>query len=282
LLNRREKNSAVFSMAISYQQEKIIKKKRRIISRTKHFFVLAAVLAAAAVVVLFFGDLFDVRTVNINASLALSSDAVHAKAWEVLDEKVFGISRKNNIMIFSPQKIESVLKDTFPRIDSVKIRRISPHELSIDIIERSPVGLWCLMAKSRCFYYDDTGIAFAEIAPSSGYIFIAVHDYTEREIQLGEQVASVGLRTNILELKKILQFGGITVASVEITPDALDEFKIVTTEGWSILYINDDTVREQTNNLLAFLKNNISSRVRSNLNYIDLRIDDRIYYKTKE
>lgn len=169
----------------------------------------------------------------------------------------------------------------YPRIESVEISRKNVHDLLIIINERKPTGIWCMPQQSRCFYYDDSGTAFAEIEPSSGALFITVDDYRDREIKLGGDVASLKWRRSIVGAKKMLQFADINAAQILIPHSSYDEFDIVTREGWKIIYSNDTDVSVQTSNLIQFLHDTISMDVRKNLEYVDLTIEDRIYYKEK-
>ena len=144
--------------------------------------------------------------------------------------------------------------------------------------ERVPVGLWCVQS---CYYYDAGGTAFSEVASSSGFLFIAVKDARDREIKLGDEVAPDEWREHIQEIKKILQFGGLQVAEIKIPADSFHEFHVITREGWAIYYDNDTNVRRQTNDLLQLFQEKITPEARKKLEYVDLRIDERIYYKMR-
>ena len=265
----------------SYQREAKERKRRRLISRSSLIVVTIVTVGAAIIAVLFFAKLFDVRAVDVVSSGLIPAGEVENIAWRVLDERRLGIARKNNILLFSPQKIRPVLITAFPRIDSVEIRRTSLHGIEITVRERVAVGLWCLSVQNQCFYYDADGIAFSEIASTSGYLFVPVIDERERTIEIGSEVAPDSWRQRIFEVKKILQFGGLNASKFIIPRDALNEFSVVVAEGWKIFYTTNFDVKRQTDNLLAFLKEKISPTEFTNLDYIDLRIEDRIYYKMR-
>lgn len=265
----------------NYREDFREQKRRRLISRANRILLLALLGAALVVFLLFFAKLFDVRSVEAHVPVAISAQDVQDKIQDLLDRRTLGISRRSNSIVFSPQKIRRVLLDAFPRIDSVEISRTSVHDILVIVHERTPVGLWCLPDREKCFYYDANGIAFSEILPSSGYLFVPVNDQRDRVITLGGTVAPESWRTSIAEVKKLLQFGDITVSEIDIPADSYNEFDVVTREGWKILYNRDINVRTQTNSLLALLKEKLSPATRANLDYIDLRIEDRIYYKTR-
>lgn len=264
---------------MSYKQEAQQKKRRQFISHSWRVFIVAMLFATLTIIVLFYSNLFDVHAVVSQVPNSLSTEEVTNKIQAVLDMRVLGITRRHNIILFSPQIIGPELMRDFPRIESVDISRISFHDLSIVVHERKRTGLWCFPAQSKCLYFDDAGIAFAEIPPSTGSLFIPVQDFRNRTVALGQLVESDTWRDSIGEVKKLLQFGNIPVSRVEIPADSFDEFHVVSQEGWSIYFRNDTDVSLQVNNLIQFLKEKISSETRKKLTYIDLRIEDRIYYK---
>ncbi len=265
----------------SYQREAKERKRRQIITRSTRWILAVVMVGGGLITLLFFTKLFDVRSVEVHASSLIPATDVEQKAWEVLNSRVFGIPRKNNILFFSPQKIGPALLKAFPRIDSVDIRRSSLHKLVIMVHERVAAGLWCLSGQGQCFYYDADGIAFSEIASTSGFLFVPVNDARDRTIEIGHPIAPDFWRYDILEAKKILQFGGLNASQFMIPHDSFNEFDVQVAEGWSILYSTDFDINRQTNNLLAFLKEKITPDQRKKLDYIDLRVEDRIYYKMR-
>ncbi len=265
----------------NYNEDFKNKKRRKFITKTVGRFFVLAVLVGGLVYGLFFAHLFEVRTIEIHTQGAVPVDQISSKVWELLNERHLGFSAKSNSIIFSPQRLREPLLGAFSRIDSLDIRRVSLHGIDITVHERIPVGLWCFPAERRCLYYDSNGIAFAEVLPSSGYLFVPISDYRPRTVVIGEHVAPEVWRTSIQEVKKILQFGDINVSEVIIPADSYNEFDVVTREGWRILYSYQSNVRKQSNSLLVYLKEKLSSADRKTLDYFDLRIEDRIYYKQK-
>lgn len=265
----------------SYQREAHERKRRQLISRSTRLIIAIVVIGATLVFVLFFAKLFDVREISVTSSELVPAQAVEQKAWEVLSSRVLGIPRKNNSLFFSPQKITPALLRAFPRINSVDIRRSSLHAIAITVHERLPAGLWCLSGQKKCFYYDSDGIAFSEIASTSGFLFVPVNDARDRSVEIGNSVAPDFWRNDILEAKKILQFANLNASQFIIPQDSFNEFDVVVAEGWKILYSTDFDINRQTDNLIAFLKEKITPEQRKNLDYIDLRTEDRIYYKMR-
>ncbi len=266
--------------AKNYRDEIDERKRKQAKTRRFRLVIVCSMAAVGTVVLLFYAHLFDIRTIDVQSPSLIPADEVRQVVLETLNRRVLGISRKNNSILFSVNTLVPILQKTFPRIESVEIRKKSVHELIVTVKERNPSGLWCLPLLLSCMYYDNAGIAFANVASSSGYLFVPVIDERARTVTLGEIVAPLSLRSNFLEIKKNLQFAHINVASFFIPNDSYNEFHVRTSEGWSIYYRTDTNLNHQTESLLALIKEKFSSpALRSRLEYIDLRIDDRIYYK---
>lgn len=269
-------------ITIGYRQEAQQRKYRHAVLRVLKFVIPVSTLFVGIIWFLFFAHLFDVRTIEVRSPAGISADDIRQKAWEEFNVRHFGIRRWRNALLISPRRIESALLRAFPRADSIDARRTSIHGVMITVKERVPIGLWCLPARGVCYYYDQRGIAFLEVAPSSGFVFVPVRDHRDRTIEIGSVVASAELRENIFGIKQIFQFGALGISEVDIASGSFDEFTVVVTEGWRVLYRQGVNVRQQTNNLLALLNEKMAPAVRANLDYVDLRINDRIYYKEKE
>jgi len=79
--------------------------------------------------------------------------------------------------------------------------------------------------------------------------------------------------------EELLPRAGVNVAELTIPPDSYDEFDARTAEGWKIMFGNSTNIEEQISALATFLKEKIKPEQRAKLQYVDLRIQDRIYYK---
>lgn len=283
-MNLLPMNVAPVKFPPSYQHEARERRRRKLISRSI-VSVIGFMLAAAVIIgVLFFAQIFDVRAVTVHAPAAIPADAVEKAAWAVLNERRLGLRRASNIVLFSLKKIGPTLVHQFPRIAAVDVRRVSLHALDIVVVERSAAGLWCFpkwTLAGACYYYDTEGIAFSQVASSSGFLFVPVNDERDRSVEIGRPVAPDQWRERISQVKKLLQFGDIWMEQTIIPTDSYDEFDVLTREGWKILYSVDTDVRRQTESLFALLKEKIAPAERKNLEYVDLRIEDRIYYKMR-
>lgn len=261
-----------------YKDELKIKKRKKLILRLGVFVVIAIVGLAGAVYILFFAELLNVRNVTIETPDGLRADVGKAvDNW--LESGFWKLTQGNNILFLSANELASELARQLPKLESAKIAKKLPHEIIVSVSERKPAGIWCLAKRDKCFYFDKSGAAFSETQPSSGFLILNIIDRRARDLKLGEKAATDDWLANIVGAKKLLMKNEIDVTEFVIPVDSFDEFHAKTAEGWKIMFSNQTNIEKQISALATFLKEKISPSQRSTLQYIDLRIQDRIYYK---
>lgn len=267
-----------------YRDELKNKKRKKFLTRVGLISIAVFAAALGLGYLLFFAHLLDIRTVNIevnNDRLASINNTVNG--W--LDEGFWRFTRRNNILFFSRDELVSKLTASFPVLATVEISKKFPHGISISADERRPVGVLCLPAQAglsdgeSCFYFDKNGVAFSGAQPSSGFLIFNIIDRRQRELKLGENVLADDWLTSITVAREALLKNSINISEFVIPIDSFDEFYAKTAEGWKIEFNISTDIVKQIDALIVFLKEKISSAQRAALQYVDLRIQDRIYYK---
>lgn len=264
------------SVAIQkYKEESRLRKRKRLIHKGLATLIIVAIALAGLVYLFFFSKVFEIKTAQISQD-APSQLAKLVNDW--LDRKALGISRRNNILFVSVVKLTSLITAQFPELDSIAVKKTG-HTLAISFELRKPIGVWCLTAQKKCFNFDRNFIAYAVSGPTSGPLLISVNDNRDKEVKLGSVIDGLVWLRNIETAKDSLTNKGINIAEFSIPAGSFDEFGARATEGWRIMFSNQTNIAEQVNSLADFLKQKISTARRSQLEYVDLRIQDRIYYK---
>lgn len=233
---------------------------------------------AGLIYLLFFAGLFDIRAVMIISAQNMPKSEIENEINNWLDTRSLGIKHRSNSMIFSPAEIVPLLIGQFVKIESLKITRKSRHEILVEIKERQPVGIWCFFKDDKCFYYDQTGLAFEETSDSEGFIYTKVIDQ-QGKADLGSQVALDTWVDSVNLAAKLLKKGGLDAAEFVIPKDSADEFQARVSGGWKILFSTATDIGEQINSFLSFLKSKPNLSRQTNIEYFDLTVQDRIYYK---
>jgi hypothetical protein len=133
--------------------------------------------------------------------------------------------------------------------------------------------------EGKCFYFDRNGVAYAEAGQSSGFLILNVADYRGRAIALGSAVASEEWFKNIIAAGELLPKIGVNAAEFSIPSGSFDEFDAKTAQGWKIMFSTSTDVAKQISSLGVLFRDKLPASVRAGLQYVDLRIQDRIYYK---
>ncbi len=274
-------------MRPNYKDELRIKKRKKValIALIALFIIVAACVGLGYL--LFFANLLDVRTIDISGAEIIPSADLKIAAEEWLNGGFLGIARNKNLLFISAGELASELTAKFPRIDSVEIIKEFPHSLKIMIVERQSAGIWCFDSGGRpfgdsqgkCFYFDKNGVAYAEATQSSGFLILNVVDYRGQAVALGSAVASEGWTKNIIMARELLLKIGVSVAEFSIPSGSFDEFDAKTAGGWKILFSNSTDITKQITSLGVLFRDKLPTASRASLQYIDLRIQDRIYYK---
>lgn len=253
-------------------------KHKKLVLKLVSFLTAGIVTLAGIIYFLFFAGIFDVKSVNMDVPEGLRAN-LNAEVENWLNGGFWVINRRSNIFLASATELAAQLKRQFPKLELVSISKDFPHGLILSATERKPVGIWCQTVRDTCFYFDKNGIAFSETQPSSGFLITKVTDKKQREIKFGSEVISSDWFERIISVRGLLDKIDVSVSEFVIPADSFDEFHAKTAEGWKIMFSIQTDTEKQISALAIFLKEKIKPDQRSALQYIDLRIQGRIYYK---
>jgi len=216
--------------------------------------------------------------------------------------KFLQIISKKSIALISSSKIKNNILDQFPEINQVIIQRKLPNILIVKIWERESIGVWCKIQKiekkeelatstqefierkiDQCFYIDQQGIIYRQAPLMKGNLVLNI--YSEKQTaDIRTQVASPEMVNFILSIRdgleniKMADKKPLTVIDFEIV--SLEDLRVTILNNYQI-YFNPAALAEfQLQALEMILEKEIKEDYVS-LEYIDLRIQDRVYYKVR-
>ena len=232
------------------------------------------VIGAGLVYGLFFAKALDLRSMSINGLSTLNPDDMKGEVAKVLEYKFMGhIPRKNNLFFLSSENLSQYILSKFPIIKSVGVEKKFPHALILNFKERTAVGTWCFNGLD-CKYFDIDGNSWGQAAKSSGFLISSVDD--RRSLNSKELDKEYFDRIKIfLGNPAGLHF---MVGDIIIEQGSFREFKVNSSDGYPILFSLDSNIPEQIKLLTIFLENK-SKETEFKPQYIDLRIDGRVYFK---
>ena len=243
---------------------------------TRKFFYLTALLAIAGGIFyfLFISDNFEIKEVNISGLKTISEENVQSTADAILREERFGFIKATNYFIFPKDKLRAAILISHPKIEGIDIQS-TREKVEISITERKTLGVWC--KENDCFYFDKAGVIFENAPKSVGSLVISISDERDIDVNIGSIVLDeqqVDLAETVHGLiGRNFSFG---IRTIVIAPDG--EVEVLTSENWRLLLEKDDDIEYQLSNLKYVLDEEIKAR-RGELEYVDLRLGNKVYYK---
>ena len=239
----------------------------------------AIVLLVSAWSWISFWDVLGVQAVRADGLQELSPYALEAFALnETADPALFAFSRQN-VLTYPTQHVASALLYAFPKLNSVELTRsMSDHTVVIDVVERLPYALWCRTSDThKCYRVDDTGFVYERVATTTDMLIVTGGVATEGEV-LRAQVSPQYFATAQAFVDALRDHGVHVERVVLEEPDA----RFVTDAGWYLYVALDKDIGATAFNLDAILDEYELRDVLDTLAYIDMRFDERVYYKFRE
>lgn len=263
-------------------------------------FVLSACFVLVIVGgVFYFAQLKDlqIHEIRTNGLESLPEDKILGLVNNYLNGNLFFLIPRRHFLLVSSNNIERKLMDKFSKIEGVTVRKTFDPALVIDITERKIWGIGCVKTEveeveesaneeSRpiktvgpCFYIDRSGFAFEEVSSFEGGLFPILYKNSGGIIgtNIFQESGTNYFEGVNQELSSALQ---LPVLSVEFFPEKSDEVRIMLKEGWSLLVLSNKNPSEWIPVLRTLLLGEIRNR-RKQLDYLDLRFGNKVFYKYK-
>lgn len=261
------------------KQKKARKQKRRLILFSSFFISLCIGLFYF----FFFSGYCDVRSIAVSGTKTIHTDEVRAVVASAFDGRSLLIFSRRNFLFFPVHETARAVKEKFPAIDSIDVsRKLWGAKVVVVIVEREPAGIVCgKLEQDACMYFDEGGVVFAVAPRIIGASVLRIEEESLGEIT-GFPAQKYSADTiNFITLAKNLvsEKTGITVETFVL----LNEYGDVearTQEGFLILFSMKQSAELQAHILKNLLATEIKDQA-PNLEYIDLRVENRAYYKLK-
>jgi hypothetical protein len=190
---------------------------------------------------------------------------------------------KDNILAVSSKELAERLRDEFPSIAEVSIAKDFPHTIRATIRERVLWGIYCQAhpipeKPYPCAYLDEGGTAFQEFSNVEGWLLpIIIGSATP---VLGKEIVSEGMLGYFRETKDVLGSVSVELLSLRESTTTPEDVSLATAEGWEIRIQKSHPVSEWFPILKTLLDKEIGTK-RPQLEYVDLRFGQKVFYKLK-
>lgn len=191
-------------------------------------------------------------------------------------------TKGENIVFLRTESMAVRLARDIPQIKNVHIVRKLPGTLKIIIQEKTPVLL--LLSNNSYYFVDADGIAYetASLDNLPGIVLPVVKNSdTDGSVTLGAPAVAESFVAFITDVqKKIPDIAHAQVVEMNIPSLAAREVHFLLDRNWNILMDTTRSASTQLDALGRLLKHTVTLEEQQTLQYIDLRIPNRIYYKT--
>jgi hypothetical protein len=239
------------------------------------FFVLFFALVFGGIYFFCYSGFFQIKSVSAEFS---DGSAVPSLAEDL---NVFFSSRSwlsfrfgfNSILNWENGEVPEVFSAKYPEIEKISVKKdYWKRTVGIFVQKREKFGIWCLPVK--CFWFDKNGIAFEKSPEMEGGLIRKASDFSGREIKEGDSILEGRFAENLVKIFGVLESAGLRY-SLRLDNLELQEITAVPTQdNLPEIYFS---LRSDPSFAAAALKN--LEKELKNLSYVDLRVENRAYYR---
>lgn len=233
-----------------------------------------------------FSKYFRIARIDVYGDGKLVEASVRDSLRLLTQSRSWLIFPRDNIYIFPARAAEDRLKDQL-LLQEIKINKVYPGALRVEFKTKKPALR--LGTEKWIYTLDITG----EVIEKRPNLSLASSTAKERaegddlpllqggseELGIASKAVEEELAQFIVVVAEEMSHGtGVAINSFSPIADSPSSLNVKTEEGWDVIFNIRINAREQIRKLSALLKEQTISK-RQNLNYIDLRFGDRIFYK---
>lgn len=237
-----------------------------------------------AIFIFFFSDFLSIKTIDISGTESVPQERAREIIIAEMAGKIDGIFRRDNLIFLDIENMKKNLPDAYQIIEKVEITRKFPDKLIIKLQERKTLLNYC--SGGECFVIDSKGNAFAKFDFEKNEFgeknLIVINDESGKKISTDDFSANLDFLQFALEIKYCLEDESIPVKMNFSTPTVVSgDLRVETESGWKIYFNQKIGADREIEMLKTVLKNSIDKKSQADLEYIDLRLDNKVYYKLK-
>jgi len=264
--------------------KKDVSKKGGLFSRFL-FWALLIVFSANCVYLLFFSTFLDVGKIDIRGNQDISSEEISQVVEKSLEGKYFKYFPRNNYFLVSKAAIGGAVKNNFNRLEVASIEKKFPDTAVVQVIERKAELVWC--SGGVCYFVDKSGLVYGGATGAEDDLragnFLVVVDDSAIPVDIGKTKINPDYIGYIESANAMIRgdLGLEPVASYHTPGIASQEISVMTGEGWILKTSSEYSVDEAKKIIQTLFEKDLNEETRKNLEYLDLRVKGKIYYKTK-
>ena len=254
-------------------------KKKRFIKKLTFLFLIPLFIFVS-LIALFYVPYFRIKKISIEGNSSIDQEKITAEISNYFKDKQFKIFPRDNFFIMPKKEIINSLLEKFPRLKTISLSKNFPDAISVKVEERNNEALFCFKNKDEgCAFIDQDGFVFDKAPYFSAGVYLTFLEEATPTVPSGLnfQVISEEQFKKIIDFKNLLTEENIKILQIIIKKEGI--YELQTNESWSIL-LNEKNDSQLTYQNLKTTLDQIKDK-RKNLDYIDLRFGNKVFYKFK-
>lgn len=256
--------------------------RKKVISLFINFLkLLLFVIIVFGIAYILYSPILNIRSFNLNLEDGGVKQDILAKAESSVQDNSHWWYNNKNIFLLRSDKLEQYLLQEFPNIKNIEIKRsILSQTINLNINFRTAIFRIC--ENESCYNISEEGVNMG-LNTSGSESLVIIKGASPRSA--GENVFS---NREISWLKNILEeynkIDSVKISSMDIqqrSQESIISLFVYTDQGYYIILDLDTDIIYQAQVLKQVFISQLPLEKRSILEYIDLRIKDRVYYKFK-
>jgi hypothetical protein len=224
-----------------------------------------------------------IKTITVEGEKTVSQETIERTAQEHMVGGYLHFFAKSNVFLYPRRTIEHDLAERYPTLATVKVKAATFTSLAISVSERSPAALWCgatvASSTGACYLIDKDGVIYAPAVVYSGDVyqryFGGMGDMLPRQFLPAETFRSLSVLLVTIAKNQSLALDTIYI-------DEVGDVHATFTNGFSILFASTDKGGDVLNRFsLALSADVFKTHGLADLEYLDLRFGNKLYYKLK-
>lgn len=222
----------------------------------------------------------QISEVKISGNSFVTTQEIQQKADAVLNSNIAFVIPKRNIFLFPSGLLERKLKEN-PAVISATVHKDLFKKINIEIMEQEKEAVYCnSFDRTTCFYINNEGFIYSQI---SEYVvpeqeIIIYLEGGQRSIK--ETMFEKQLYVDMMTFIKSSARYGISIGYVHLKSDSVMEFH--TRDGAVLLTSRFDDFEKDFLNFIALFDQEVLTKEQlSQIEYIDLRFGNKVFYKNK-
>ena len=264
--------------AIHFTEIRRLRKRRQIIVKVVLLSLFFVLITSGVIWFFVFSPVFRFDKIEVVIDDDILRDKIttqlEAQVENSFLKKIFG---NRNFLIWPSQLSEKELA-ALPEIYSLEIdKKYLKNTLTITATERTALGIWCLQKSSppTCFKFNDSGFIFRKSLATSGNLIKITLDFEQENLKIGDSVLPEEFRENFISVLKVLEDSGLSTKEIILEDLKLQEVKVPLSVGPTLYF----SLRLKADIYGEVLKALSQEPKFQDYTYIDLRTENRVYYK---